>query len=302
MGMSGNQLMLVKYVIENNFEKARIYAEACCKEDLTQKNSGTIKRLMNLYSGLPCKVELPANISTFSSLEKFNDSRLEHRYYLSPSESKVYEDIKGMSKVSLFLMERGIPYLNATLLYGESGVGKTEFSKYVASRLGLDYLYVNLSVMLDSYLGGTAKNLSNLFRFISTTKCLVMLDEIDCIAIKRKYNNEGSSSEVARSTTCLLQLLDRVSNDTIIMAATNMKDYIDSAVLRRFTTKHEMLRLSTEGNIEMMSKYLDDVGLMYDLDSLVEYASNDNTQSSVISHMVYCIARAVKVDAEHITF
>lgn len=29
MGMSGNQLMLVKYVIENNFEKARIYAEAC---------------------------------------------------------------------------------------------------------------------------------------------------------------------------------------------------------------------------------------------------------------------------------
>lgn len=64
----------------------------------------------------------------------------------------------------------------------------------MAYKLGLPYLYVNFSRMLDSYLGGTAKNLTYLFNYINQQQCVVMLDEIDSLAVKREYGS-GSASE-----------------------------------------------------------------------------------------------------------
>lgn len=62
-----------------------------------------------------------------------------------------------------------------------------------------------------------------------------MLDEIDSLAVKREYGGGGASAEVSRSTTCLLQLLDAVTNDHVIIAATNLINDVDTAVKRRFT-------------------------------------------------------------------
>lgn len=38
MGMTKNQLALVRYVAENNLQKAKEAAICCCVEDNTQKN------------------------------------------------------------------------------------------------------------------------------------------------------------------------------------------------------------------------------------------------------------------------
>lgn len=120
-------------------------------------------------------ISLPPDVQKFATMEDLTNTYLENRYYLTQDERKLFELIKNMNDVSLQLMEKQIPYLNATLLYGESGVGKTAFSRYVAYKLGMPYLYVNFSRMLDSYLGGTAKNLTNLFSFIRQQQCVVML-------------------------------------------------------------------------------------------------------------------------------
>jgi AAA+ superfamily predicted ATPase len=205
-------------------------------------------------------------------------------------EKKLFELIKNMNDVSLQLMEKQIPYLNATLLYGESGVGKTAFSRYVAYKLEIPYLYVNFSRMLDSYLGGTAKNLTNLFNFINQHQCVVMLDEIDSLAVKREYGGGGASAEVSRSTTCLLQLLDSVTNDHVIIAATNLIDDVDTAVKRRFTEKHELHRLSTEDNERFIRQYLDDAGFSYDLDSVRKYAAENHSQAEIMTHVTRSIA------------
>ncbi len=186
MGMTSNQLALVRYVAENNIQKAKDAALCCCAEDTTQKNHYAVTKYQRLLrSGGMNLMELPANISGFATMEDLTNTYLENRYYLTQDERKLFELIKNMNDVSLQLMEKQIPYLNATLLYGESGVGKTAFSRYVAYKLGMPYLYVNFSRMLDSYLGGTAKNLTNLFDFINQQQCVVMLDEIDSLAVKR---------------------------------------------------------------------------------------------------------------------
>ena len=146
MGLTANQLALIRYVAENNLDKAKTAALACCEEDTTQKNHyAVIKYQSLLRSGGMNLLELPANISSFATMENLTNTYLENRYYLTKEEKELYETIKKMNDVSLQLMEKQIPYLNATLLYGESGVGKTAFSKYIAYKLELPYLYVNFS-------------------------------------------------------------------------------------------------------------------------------------------------------------
>lgn len=291
MGMTQSQLNLVRYVAENDFTKAKTAALCCCAEDTTQKNHHAVEKYKNLLRlrGMNL-ISLPPDVQKFATMEDLTNTYLENRYYLTQDERKLFELIKNMNKVSLQLMEKQIPYLNATLLYGESGVGKTAFSRYVAYKLGMPYLYVNFSRMLDSYLGGTAKNLTNLFSFIRRQQCVVMLDEIDSLAVKREYGGGGASAEVSRSTTCLLQLLDSVTNDHVIIAATNLIDDVDTAVKRRFTEKHELHRLSAEDNERFIRQYLDDAGFSYDLDSVRKYAAENHSQAEIMTHVTRSIA------------
>lgn len=294
MGMTRNQLALVRYVAENNMQKAKDAALCCCAEDTTQKNHWEVVRYQSLLrSGGLNLMELPANVSNFATMEDLTSTYQENRYYLTSEEKELFELIKDMNDVSLQLMEKQIPYLNATLLYGESGVGKTAFSRYVAYKLGLPYLYVNFSRMLDSYLGGTAKNLTNLFNYINQQKCVVMLDEIDSLAVKREYGGGGASAEVSRSTTCLLQLLDAVTNDHVIIAATNLIEDVDTAVKRRFTEKHELHRLSSEDNERFIRQYLEDARFSFDQDSIKRYAVEKHSQAEIMTHMTRCIADAL---------
>lgn len=294
MGMTKNQIELIRYVAENNFQKAKKVALACCAEDTTQKNHFAVTKYQNLLrSGGMNLIELPANVSAFATMEDLSNTYLENRYYLTEEERKLFELIKNMNDVSLQLMEKQIPYLNATLLYGESGVGKTAFSRYVAFKLGMPYLYVNFSRMLDSYLGGTAKNLTYLFNYINQRQCVVMLDEIDGLAVKREYGSGGTSAEISRSTTCLLQLLDAVTNDHVIIAATNLIDDIDTAVKRRFTEKHELHRLSETDNENFIVQFLDDVGFAYDLDSVKKYSKGNYSQAEIMTHITRSIAYAL---------
>lgn len=133
MGMTNNQLSLVRYVAENNMQKAKEAALCCCAEDTTQKNHYAVAKYKALLkSGGMNLMELPANVSMFATMEDLTTTYHENRYYLTNEEKELFELIKNMNDVSLHLMEKQIPYLNATLLYGESGVGKTAFSRYVA--------------------------------------------------------------------------------------------------------------------------------------------------------------------------
>ena len=303
MGMTKNQLCLVRYVAENNMEKAKQAALCCCAEDTTQKNRHEVSRYQMLLKspGLNM-IELPINISNFATLEDLTNTYIENRYYLTEEEKNLFDLIKKMNNVSLQLMEKQIPYLNATLLYGESGVGKTEFSRYVAYKLKLPYLYVNFSRMMDSYLGGTAKNLANLFSFINKQQCVVMLDELDSLAVFRKYSDGGASAEVSRSTTCLLQMMDSVTNDHVILAATNLIDDIDPAVKRRFTEKHELHRLNEKENQEFITRYLDDAGFVYDISSVTRYSKENHSQAEIMTHMTRCIANALLEKKEKVVF
>ena len=88
-------------------------------------------------------------------------------------------------------------------------------------------------------------------------------------------------------------MLDAVTNDHVIIAATNLIEDVDSAVKRRFTEKHELHRLSSDDNEKFIVQYLKDAEFLYDADSVKRYAAQNHSQAEIMNHIIRCIADAL---------
>ena len=194
------------------------------------------------------------------------------------------EKILKLNKASQRLAEIGVNYINSTILYGESGTGKTTLGRYIAYKIGIPFAYLNFSRVVDSYLGSTQKNISKVFDHVKQQKCVFMIDEIDAIGMRRRDSKEVG--EMSRIVISLMQNLDTLTSDVVFLGATNRLDIIDEALLRRFTTKHEVKRLNQQERYEMASKFLTDVDFDYDDEWLIGICEKDNTQAGLMNKLV----------------
>lgn len=282
LGMTHNQLKLIRALAENRIQEAKKYAIACCAEDTTKKNEQQVLRYRTILENRgPDFIELPPNLKGLLRTEDVSGFR-EGRYYLGKKEAEVFRNIEQTNKVSMRLLELGIPYLNSTLLYGEPGTGKTMFGRYVAYKLNLPFAYLNFSFLIDSYLGNTSKNIQRVFDYCKGKPCVLMLDEVDCIGLQRGSGSDGPGGELARVTISLMQELDTLTNEQIVIAATNREDRLDKALKRRFFQKVEITRFGEEERMVMALKFLDDVGVRYDVSEIESYVKETRTQAEII--------------------
>src|SRR6202451_471370 len=119
------------------------------------------------------------------------------------------------------------------LMYGPPGTGKSRLARYIAKELGLDLYIARLDGLISSFLGSTSKNIRALFDFAAKTPCVLFLDEFDAIAKLRGDSQE--LGELKRVVNSFIQNLDTLGSHSIVIAATNHQDLLDSAVWRRFS-------------------------------------------------------------------
>lgn len=294
MGLTSNQQQLIRAVSENNMQQAKKCAIACVVEDTTQKNAWFCKKYRQiLESAGGNMIELPYDLKSILCVEDVSNSFKEGRYYLSDREKSVFENIVRAKKVNDRLTEMGIPYLNSTLLYGESGTGKTTLGRYVAYKMGLPFFYLNFSSLVDSHMGSTSKNISKAFNYVISNPCVFMLDEIDCISIRRSDSGGGSDEEMARVTIALMQEFDRLTNDIVVIAATNRMDRIDEALLRRFSLKHEVKPLEQEEKKELVCKFINDVGMDFPLNEIMPLIDKNENQSTLLNELIRKISQKI---------
>ena len=299
MSLTESQKSLILSVAKNDMETAKKWAVVCCDEDNTQKSAYFVKDCKELLQKATNPFELPSDIKNFVTAENASEMFNANRYYLSEREHDVSERIMKMAKVARRLKEMIIPYRNATLLFGESGVGKTTFGRYIAYKSGLPFYFLNFSTIIDSYMGGTSKNIAKVFEFVAQNPCVFMLDEIDSICESRSSaSGNGSDKENNRITVTVMQELDKLSNDTILLAATNRIDRIDKAVLRRFSIKHEVKPLNDDEKFEMLDTFLKDVGVDFSDTRKKTILSESTNQSGVINRAVEEIAAEILSDLE----
>lgn len=141
--------------------------------------------------------------------------------FLSIAKSYAQADIQGISTSLSFL------------LYGPPGTGKSRLARHIARDLSLDLYVARLDGLISSFLGSTSKNIRALFDFAAKTPCVLFLDEFDAIAKLRGDSQE--LGELKRVVNSFIQNLDTLGNQSIIIAATNHHELLDSAIWRRFS-------------------------------------------------------------------
>lgn len=131
------------------------------------------------------------------------------------------------------LQDYGLTVNNKLLLHGESGCGKTLTAKAMANALGKPLLILNLSIIISARIGETSQHLKQVFDKASRERAILFLDEFDQIG-KARSSDDREVGEMRRLVNTLIQLIDYYPDHSLLIAATNHKEIIDQALLRRF--------------------------------------------------------------------
>lgn len=128
----------------------------------------------------------------------------------------------------------GLKITNTILFNGTPGVGKTWGATALAGELGLDIVYARWDSIVSSYLGSTGSNIRKVFEAAEGQPVILFLDEFD--AVGKERGDKQEVGELSRVVINLLQNIDMLSENSILIAATNHGTLLDSAMWRRFKT------------------------------------------------------------------
>lgn len=246
-----------------------------------------------------CFDRVPDDIRDYLVVEDVSDFPID-KYYFSDREKELFDYIVQNRKVAETFEKTGIKYLNATLLFGKSGTGKTTYGRFVAHKLNLPFAYLNFATVISAEYGGTSKNIGKIFDFINGKNCVFMLDEIDCVTRSRQTSGEIGSMENSRITITIMQELDKIANTSIILGGTNMARTLDPALVRRFTIIHEVQRFNTKEMKEFIIKFLDnikidEIKINYDENNIIQYCKQNSrlSQAIITNDIVRILAQCI---------
>ena len=119
----------------------------------------------------------------------------------------------------------------SALFAGPSGTGKTMAAEVLARELELDLYRIDLSQVVDKYIGETEKNLRRLFDAAEMSGAILLFDEADALFGKRSEVKDSHDRFANIEVSYLLQRMENYQGLAIL--TTNLKDTIDSAFFRR---------------------------------------------------------------------
>ena len=244
------------------------------------------------------RLQIPDHIRAYVTAEHCDDFPIS-RFYITDMHKEIVQDVLHAQKVREGLLEYGIAYLNATLLYGVPGTGKTTFGRYIAYCLDMDCVYINFAKLYDGVLGSTAGRISDIFQYMAHTKAIFLLDEIDAISQKRGTENAVTGGEISRITITIMQELDlmkRNHTEAVIIGCTNRVDIMDPALKNRFPIKKDVKPLNVREKQEYISMYLTDLGVMFSPANIKDYCSANPglPQRSVEDDINRCMIRWIE--------
>jgi transitional endoplasmic reticulum ATPase len=158
-----------------------------------------------------------------------------------------WEDIGGLDEVKQKLVEAvewplRYPHLfqqantrppKGILLSGSPGTGKTLIAKALASESEVNFISVKGPELMSKYVGESERGVREVFRKAKqASPCILFFDEFDSLVPERGLSHDSQVTE--RVISQFLTELDGLEElkGVLVLAATNRKDLIDSAILR----------------------------------------------------------------------
>ena len=119
----------------------------------------------------------------------------------------------------------------SVILAGPPGTGKTMTVHALAGQLGLELYKVDLSQIVDKYIGETEKRLEEVFTRAQKSNMILFFDEADAVMGKRSEVKEAKDKYANTEISFILQRIEEY--DGIVLLATNNLQNIDQAFMRR---------------------------------------------------------------------
>jgi len=177
------------------------------------------------------------------------------------------------------LLEGSATPSRSCLLFGDPGTGKTMLAKWIAKQVGLPVVVARLDGIVSSYLGTSARNLANLFKFANRYKCILLLDEFDSIAKLRDDPQEVG--EVKRIVNALLQNLDERATKGFTIGVTNHESLLDPAVWRRFDIQMMIPRPDADVRRKLFEYYSSPIQFSDAEKSFIVWCLEDSTGADI---------------------
>lgn len=117
------------------------------------------------------------------------------------------------------------------LFAGPPGTGKTMAAEVIAAELDLPLYRIDLSQVVNKYIGETEKNLRRLFDAADASDVILFFDEADALFGKRTEVKDSHDRYANLEISYLLERMERFKGLAVL--ATNRKQDLDEAFLRR---------------------------------------------------------------------
>lgn len=125
----------------------------------------------------------------------------------------------------------------ACLFSGPPGTGKTMAAQIIARRIDWDIYRIDLSQVVNKYIGETEKNLAKVFAEAQRSKVILFFDEADALFGRRSEVKDAHDRYANIESGYLLQRLESYAGLAIL--ATNLPKNLDDAFLRRLQVRAE---------------------------------------------------------------
>jgi len=171
-----------------------------------------------------------------------------HRFEKESSVKVTFDDVAGLKAAKQDLREivdflreperfqrLGGKVPRGVLLIGPPGTGKTLLARAVAGESGVPFFSMGGSEFIELFVGMGASRVRELFAEAKkVAPAIIFIDEIDAVGRSRGTGLGGGHDEREQTLNQLLSEMDGFSrNDlTVVLAATNRPDVLDSALLR----------------------------------------------------------------------
>lgn len=275
---------LIQFFKDDNvvivFTSEKVYASDCMNitlpyyltiEDMHKMSQFYIEKdciLLQYHMNPEDMRKIYHDVSSFSLEDAFQ------RHCIHVSESDLYKRLKGthslhdwlgdeetidqISHIIFIILHKG-EYEHfikrrkgayTILFHGPSGTGKTMAAEIIGKETGLPVWQIDLSNILDKYIGESEKHLRKVFDDAQKNNSILLFDEADVLFSKRTSITSSHDKYANSSTAFLLQKIE--DYEGVVILTSNLIHNLDDAFLRRIQF---IIRFSTPDEIQCIEKW-----------------------------------------------